>query len=265
MPGLTIPEKVRISRIPWITISLVAVSSFSLIYTVYSGDSLIFRWGYVPREPTTLSVFLYIFTSYVPPIWGMSIVYFGLVGSRIESVLGSPGYAFCLLFISTVNLAIYHALNAKSNYPVAGLSGLVVALMSMYTVFFRNSVTRFYDCTPLGPISFRIPVRWAYILWLSYLLPFVLASNSRRIFAAFLSPAISGAAIGFAIAFISERMGIIANYRQILNDTRTSLHSVICPSCSNETPAPKFGRHICQHCQAEYYFDSKGVRYLMHN
>ena len=123
------------------------------------------RWGFVPREPWSVSLL----TSFFMHAGWMhllgNMLFLWITSPFVEDRLGRPGFAAFYLAAGLAGNTAHWMRYPGADIPLVGASGAVAGMMGAFVVFFARSRIRFL-VLPL-PIVVALPVLLVMPIWLA--------------------------------------------------------------------------------------------------
>ena len=175
----------EVRRTPGISYAIVAINvvAFVLILIDASrGGTPLASLGYVPAEPTWVSLFTSLFVhAGILHLLG-NMLFFFVSGPFIEDVYGRPLFTLLYLSAGVASVLTHAKMNPESTIPIVGASGAISGIMGAFLVRLGTRRIRFL-WFPLPPFPWRkhfaMPAFVFLPLWFLYQLLLASVAQGR--------------------------------------------------------------------------------------
>ncbi len=131
-----------LSRVPWLTWSLLLVMGLVLVASMPQGNATFQRWGFIPNEPGRMLGFTAISSFFLHAGWVhfLGNAYFlAVFGDNVEDVLGRVRF-LVLLGVSALAGDMAHSLFCQDpSIPTVGASAGISGILAYYAVTFPRA------------------------------------------------------------------------------------------------------------------------------
>ncbi|MCB1166074.1 MAG: rhomboid family intramembrane serine protease [Leptospiraceae bacterium] len=250
-------------RRPWVVYALMAFCTALILANWETLDSIAVLQGYRPEDPNFERLFSSIFF-HTGVVWWV-INMFGLYtfGDNVEDVIGHGYFLFLFLFLGLIGNLGYQLVHLDPHLPSVGPAAAISGIIVIYLILFPNVKSQVTFGAEEESVTIPMPMGWALPIWLALQLGLALFLESGHVATSPISAHAASMIAGTILGIYVKKRGMLQDHRLRLLKNRSHKRMVICPACYYETPAPKYGRHKCDHCSTEFYMDSSGIRILI--
>jgi len=139
-------ESRRPSRVPIVTIAIIAVNAFVFMLELVGGDQFVTRWSAIPAQIVaghrleTLLTSMFMHGSWSHIIGNM--IFLWAFGPEIEDAMSPRRYAVFYLVGGIVSMLAQVAFDPHSTVPNLGASGAIAAVMGAFLVTYPGDKIR---------------------------------------------------------------------------------------------------------------------------